>query len=101
MEANGTGRVLQCESGGWYPEPELEWRDSEGRLLPAYVPQTHRHPDPGPHQRYTVTSRVTVQKTDNNRFTCRVQLQGLNQTRETEIHVPGEVLCYNLVVIIQ
>ena len=92
MEANGTGRVLQCVSGGWYPEPELEWRDSEGRLLPADVTQTHRHPDPGPHQRYTVTSRVTVQKT--GWFTCRVHLQGLNQTKETKIHVPGEVLCY-------
>ena len=92
IEGYGTagGVLLQCESGGWPAEPELEWRDSEGRLLPADV--THRHPDPDPHQRYTVTSRVTVQKTDTNRFTCRVHLQGLNQTRETEIHVPGEVL---------
>ncbi|XP_046873588.1 butyrophilin subfamily 1 member A1-like isoform X2 [Hypomesus transpacificus] len=79
--------VLQCESGGWPAEPELEWRDSEGRLLPADVTQTDRLPDPGPHQRYTVTSRVTVQKTDTNRFTCRVHLQRLNQIRETEIHV--------------
>ncbi|XP_067117617.1 butyrophilin subfamily 1 member A1-like [Osmerus mordax] len=85
---NGTGVALQCVSGGWYPEPELEWRDSEGRLLPADVTQTDTHPDPGPHQRYTVTSSVTVQKTDTNRFTCRVHLQGLNQIRETEIHVP-------------
>ncbi|XP_067117609.1 butyrophilin subfamily 1 member A1-like [Osmerus mordax] len=89
--AREDGMGLKCVSGGWYPEPELEWRDSEGRLLPADVTQTHRHPDPDPHQRYTVTSRVTVQKTDTNRFTCRVHLQGLNQTRETEIHVPGDL----------
>ncbi|XP_062335911.1 butyrophilin subfamily 1 member A1-like isoform X2 [Osmerus eperlanus] len=89
MEHIGTGVVLQCVSGGWYPEPELEWRDSEGRLLPADV--THRHPDPGPHQRYTVRSNVTVQKTDNNRFTCRVLLQS-NQLRETEINVSDQML---------
>ncbi|XP_062311066.1 butyrophilin subfamily 1 member A1-like [Osmerus eperlanus] len=89
MGHSGTVVALQCVSGGWYPEPELEWRDSEGRLLPADV--THRHPDPGPHQRYTVTRNVTVQQTDTNRFTCRVHLQGLNQTRETEIHVPGDL----------
>ncbi|XP_067117626.1 butyrophilin subfamily 1 member A1-like [Osmerus mordax] len=96
---SGTGRVLQCVSGSWYPEPELEWRDSEGRLLPADVTQTDTHPDPDPHQRYTVTSRVTVQRTDTNRFTCRVHLQGLNQTRETEIHVPGDLwqLCQSLI----
>ncbi|XP_067117606.1 butyrophilin subfamily 1 member A1-like isoform X2 [Osmerus mordax] len=91
LGGSGTGVALQCVSGGWYPEPELEWRDSEGRLLPADVTQTDRHPDPGPHQRYTVTSRVTVQKTDTNRFTCRVHLQGLNQIRETEIHVPDSL----------
>ncbi|XP_046873563.1 butyrophilin subfamily 1 member A1-like [Hypomesus transpacificus] len=89
--AREDGVGLQCESGGWYPEPELEWRDSKGRLLPADVPQTDRLPDPGPHQRYTVTSRVTVQKTDTNRFTCRVHLQRLNQTRKTEIHVPDDL----------
>ena len=92
--ANGAGMVLHCVSGGWYPEPELEWRDSEGRLLPADVTKTDRHPDHGPHQRYTVRSNMTVQKTEANRFTCRVQLQRLNHIRETEIHVPGEVLCY-------
>ncbi|XP_046873548.1 butyrophilin subfamily 1 member A1-like isoform X2 [Hypomesus transpacificus] len=91
QEAREDGMVLKCVSGGWYPEPELEWRDSEGRLLPADVTQTDRLPDPGPHQRYTVTSNVTVQKTDTNRFTCRVHLQRLNQIRETEIHVPDHL----------
>uniref|UniRef100_A0A3P9DSI5 Ig-like domain-containing protein n=1 Tax=Maylandia zebra TaxID=106582 RepID=A0A3P9DSI5_9CICH len=77
--------VLQCESAGWYPEPELLWLDGEGNLLSAGPTETLRGPD----DLYTVSSRVTVEKRHNNNFTCRVQQRKTNQTRETHIHVPG------------
>ncbi|XP_078137934.1 butyrophilin-like protein 10 [Centroberyx gerrardi] len=77
--------VLGCESKGWYPEPEVFWLDGEGNILSAGPTETVRGPD----GLYTVSSRVTVEKTDTNRFTCRVQQQNINQTRETQIHVPA------------
>ncbi|KAF1380936.1 hypothetical protein PFLUV_G00169240 [Perca fluviatilis] len=81
------GAVLQCESKGWYPEPEVLWLDSEGNLLSAGPPETVRGPD----DLYTVSSRVTVEKRHSNRFTCRVQQKNTNQTRETTIHLPDDV----------
>ncbi|XP_023254584.1 butyrophilin subfamily 1 member A1-like [Seriola lalandi dorsalis] len=82
-----TGRtlVLQCESKGWHPEPELLWLDGEGKLLSAGRTKTIRGPD----DLYTVRGRVTVEKRHSNNFTCRVQQKIINQTRETQIHVPG------------
>uniref|UniRef100_A0A3B5B0I9 Ig-like domain-containing protein n=1 Tax=Stegastes partitus TaxID=144197 RepID=A0A3B5B0I9_9TELE len=77
------GVVLQCESAGWYPEPELLWLDGEGKLLSAGPPETVRGPD----DLYTVSSRVTVEKRHSNTFTCRVQQNNINQSRETRIHV--------------
>uniref|UniRef100_A0A671TR54 Ig-like domain-containing protein n=1 Tax=Sparus aurata TaxID=8175 RepID=A0A671TR54_SPAAU len=77
--------VLQCESTGWYPEPEVFWLDGEGNLLSAGPTETVRGPD----DLYTVSSRVTVEKRHNNSFTCRVQQNSTNQIRETHIHVPG------------
>ena len=77
--------MLQCESKGWYPEPEVFWLDSEGNLLSAGPTETVRGPD----DLYTVSSRVTVEKRHNNNFTCRVQQNNINQTRETHIIVPG------------
>uniref|UniRef100_A0A8C9YTN9 Ig-like domain-containing protein n=1 Tax=Sander lucioperca TaxID=283035 RepID=A0A8C9YTN9_SANLU len=77
--------VLQCESEGWYPEPEVLWLDGEGNLLSAGPTETLRGPD----GLYTVSSRVAVEKRHNNNFTCRVQQQNINQTRETHVHVPG------------
>ncbi|XP_031706511.1 butyrophilin subfamily 1 member A1-like [Anarrhichthys ocellatus] len=46
--------VLQCESRGWYPEPEVLWLDGEGNLLSAGSTETVRGPD----DLYTVSSRV-------------------------------------------
>ncbi|XP_036967399.1 butyrophilin-like protein 10 [Acanthopagrus latus] len=76
--------VLQCNSTGWYPEPEVFWLDGEGNLLSAGPTETVRGPD----DLYTVSSRVTVEKRHSNSFTCRVQQNHINQTREAHIHVP-------------
>uniref|UniRef100_A0A671UV66 Ig-like domain-containing protein n=1 Tax=Sparus aurata TaxID=8175 RepID=A0A671UV66_SPAAU len=80
--------VLQCESAGWYPEPEVFWLDGEGNLLSAGPTETVRGPD----DLYTVSSRVTVEKRHSNSFTCRVQQNSTNQIREALIHVPEDVL---------
>ncbi|XP_044198233.1 butyrophilin subfamily 2 member A2-like isoform X2 [Thunnus albacares] len=69
MTINSSVVVLQCESKGWYPEPEVFWLDGEGNLLSAEPTETVRGPD----DLYTVSSRVTVEKRHNNNFTCRVQ----------------------------
>nr|XP_020510918.1 butyrophilin subfamily 3 member A2-like [Labrus bergylta] len=78
--------VFQCESEGWYPEPEVLWLDSEGKLLSAGSTETIRGPD----DLYTVSSRVTVERRHNNMFTCRVTQNNINQTRETHVHVPDD-----------
>uniref|UniRef100_A0A3P8QWK6 Ig-like domain-containing protein n=1 Tax=Astatotilapia calliptera TaxID=8154 RepID=A0A3P8QWK6_ASTCA len=85
IDKNRAGVVLQCESAGWYPEPELLWLDGEGNLLSAGPTETLRGPD----DLYTVSSRVTVEKRHSNNITCRVQQKKISQSRETHRHVPG------------
>uniref|UniRef100_A0A671TR17 Ig-like domain-containing protein n=1 Tax=Sparus aurata TaxID=8175 RepID=A0A671TR17_SPAAU len=88
--------VLQCESTGWYPEPEVFWLDGEGNLLSAGPTETVRGPD----DLYTVSSRVTVEKRHSNSFTCRVQQNHINQIREAHIHVRGrESVLHELTVL--
>ncbi|KAL4007892.1 hypothetical protein ACER0C_001744 [Sarotherodon galilaeus] len=86
ININNSRVVLQCESAGWYPEPELLWLDGEGNLLSAGPTETLRGPD----DLYTVSSRVTVEKRHKNSFTCRVQQRDMKQSRETHIHVSGD-----------
>ncbi|XP_051799888.1 butyrophilin subfamily 3 member A3-like [Acanthochromis polyacanthus] len=78
--------VLQCESAGWYPKPEVLWLDGDGNLLSAGPTETVRGPD----DLYTVSSRVTVEQKHSNKFTCRVQQNNINQSREALIQVTGK-----------
>ncbi|XP_056156688.1 butyrophilin-like protein 10 [Lampris incognitus] len=83
-ELSSSGVVLGCESKGWYPEPKVLWLDGEGNLLPVRSTKTVQAPD----GLYTINSAVTVEETETNRFTCEVQQLNINQTRQTQIHVP-------------
>ncbi|XP_064787009.1 selection and upkeep of intraepithelial T-cells protein 6-like isoform X1 [Oncorhynchus masou masou] len=84
----GWGVVLKCESGGWFPEPQMEWLDSSGTFLPADgPPEKYRDSE----DLYALRRHVTVNQTDTNRFTCRVHQTEINHLKETEIHVPDEV----------
>ncbi|KAM9335185.1 uncharacterized protein ABDE67_020144 [Symphorus nematophorus] len=87
MTKNNSIVVLQCESEGWYPKPEVLWLDGEGNVLSAGPTETVRGPD----GLYTVSSRVTVEERHSNNFTCRVQQKNINQIREMQIHVPEEI----------
>ncbi|XP_059210513.1 butyrophilin subfamily 1 member A1-like [Centropristis striata] len=94
MNRTSHGVVLQCESSGWYPEPEVLWLDGEGKLLSAGPTERVRGPD----DLYTVSSRVTVEKRHSNSFTCRVHQKDTNHTRETHITVP--VLTWHLFLVL-
>ncbi|XP_049922630.1 butyrophilin-like protein 9 isoform X2 [Epinephelus moara] len=88
------GVVLDCESAGWYPEPEVLWLAGEGKLLSAGPTETVRGPD----DLYTVSSRVTVEKRHSNSFTCRVQQRNINQTRETHVQIQDDFFWTGLYV---
>uniref|UniRef100_A0A8C7M1J8 Butyrophilin subfamily 1 member A1-like n=1 Tax=Oncorhynchus kisutch TaxID=8019 RepID=A0A8C7M1J8_ONCKI len=84
----GWGVVLKCDSGGWFPEPGMEWLDSSGTILPADgPPEKHRDSE----DLYALRQHVTVNKTDTNMFTCRVNQTEINHLKETEFHVPDDV----------
>ncbi|XP_077078572.1 butyrophilin subfamily 1 member A1-like [Siphateles boraxobius] len=63
------GLHLQCESEGWYPEPDLEWLDSEGVSLSSETTETHRNTD-----RFSVKHTITVYDS-NDKIHCRVKLR--------------------------
>ncbi|XP_051285365.1 butyrophilin subfamily 3 member A3-like [Dicentrarchus labrax] len=86
IDKANSGVMLDCQSNGWHPKPEVVWLDGEGNLLSAGPTETVRGPD----DLYTVSSRVTVEKRHSNIFTCRVQQKDINQTRETHIYVPED-----------
>ncbi|XP_026095739.1 butyrophilin subfamily 1 member A1-like [Carassius auratus] len=63
------GLLLQCESEGWYPEPVLEWLNSEGGRLSSETEERHRNEDG-----FGVKHSVTVYERDS-KIHCRVKLK--------------------------
>uniref|UniRef100_A0A8C2INC8 Ig-like domain-containing protein n=1 Tax=Cyprinus carpio TaxID=7962 RepID=A0A8C2INC8_CYPCA len=63
------GLHLQCESEGWYPEPDFEWLDSEGVSLSSETTETHRNTEG-----FSVKHTITVHHSDD-KIHCRVKLR--------------------------
>ncbi|XP_050959692.1 butyrophilin-like protein 3 isoform X3 [Labeo rohita] len=68
---------LQCESEGWYPEPYLEWLNSEGVSLTSETTETQKNTD-----RFTVKHTITVHHSVG-KILCRVRLK--HHMLETQI----------------
>ncbi|ROI15877.1 Myelin-oligodendrocyte glycoprotein [Anabarilius grahami] len=62
------GLHLQCESEGWYPEPNLEWMDSEGVSLSSETTETHSNTDG-----FSLKNTIIVYH--SGKIHCRVQLR--------------------------
>ncbi|KAF7706577.1 hypothetical protein HF521_019831 [Silurus meridionalis] len=78
---NSGGINLVCGSRGWKPEPKVLWMDRNGVTLPAEDTQIHRDTE-----LFSVKRRITVHvhdKSDSNRFYCRLQQN--HHMKETEV----------------
>ncbi|XP_045072964.1 butyrophilin subfamily 1 member A1-like [Coregonus clupeaformis] len=84
------GMGLLCVSKGWFPEPELEWLDSEGVTLSAGPSETDRDYKGF----YIVKLKTIVKETDTNHFTCRLRQRQLSEqiNMETEFHISSELI---------
>ncbi|XP_066842816.1 butyrophilin subfamily 1 member A1-like isoform X2 [Anser cygnoides] len=80
-EAGGV-RVL-CRSAGWYPLPQLLWRDARGQHLPS-VSQTHSQDQEG---LFEIESAVIMTRTVEGPLSCVVRSSRLQQERESSLHI--------------
>uniref|UniRef100_A0A8C4Y236 Butyrophilin subfamily 1 member A1 n=1 Tax=Gopherus evgoodei TaxID=1825980 RepID=A0A8C4Y236_9SAUR len=77
------GIRVVCESAGWYPEPEAQWRDQNGQLL-ASSSETKSKDANGLFQ-----MKISIVTTENaNRdLSCFVRNPRLNQEKESTIYI--------------
>uniref|UniRef100_A0A8C3CI39 Uncharacterized protein n=1 Tax=Cairina moschata TaxID=8855 RepID=A0A8C3CI39_CAIMO len=80
-EAGGV-RVL-CRSAGWYPLPQLLWRDARGQHLPS-VSQTHSQDQEG---LFEIEGAVIVTGSAEGPLSCVVKNSRLQQERESSLHI--------------
>ncbi|KAF3690383.1 Butyrophilin-like protein 10 Precursor [Channa argus] len=74
---------LKCEVRGAFPQPKVQWQDSDGKVLPAEEPQVSERD-----KRYSVTLITTVTRTTTNRFYCVVTQDVIKHRTAADIYVP-------------
>uniref|UniRef100_A0ABI7ZPC6 Ig-like domain-containing protein n=1 Tax=Felis catus TaxID=9685 RepID=A0ABI7ZPC6_FELCA len=80
------GIRAECTSEGWYPEPQVEWRDFRGQTLPSTTNLTVS-PTTG---LFAVVSNVIVWDRDVGNLSCSISNPLLQKRMETKSHLPGE-----------
>ncbi|CAK6984565.1 butyrophilin-like protein 1 isoform X2 [Scomber scombrus] len=81
LDETKEGVLLQCAVRGVYPKPEVEWQDSEGKIIPAEDPQVSERGG-----RFDVILRTTVNKA--SRFRCVATQKEISHTIHAETYVP-------------
>ncbi|XP_043352730.1 butyrophilin subfamily 1 member A1-like isoform X2 [Dermochelys coriacea] len=77
------GIHVACRSSGWYPEPEVLWRDLQGKLLPSASEEI----SPEANGLFQTEIAVVLTEETNQKVSCCVRNPRLNQERRSEISI--------------
>lgn len=80
------GVCVVCMTSGWYPKPQVHWRDSRGGNLPASS-ETHHEDAEG---LFSTESSLVVRDSSVGNVTCSTFNPILGQEKAMTIFIPGE-----------
>uniref|UniRef100_A0A8C3F346 BT1A1 protein n=1 Tax=Chrysemys picta bellii TaxID=8478 RepID=A0A8C3F346_CHRPI len=81
---DGGIRVV-CRSSRWYPEPEAQWRDLQGKILPSASKEITPEAD----SLFQTEIAIVLTEESNQKVSCCVTNLRLNQKRESAISIAG------------
>ncbi|XP_075774220.1 butyrophilin subfamily 1 member A1-like isoform X2 [Pelodiscus sinensis] len=85
VEGYQTGGIqVICHSAGWYPEPQVLWRDAGGQTLPS-VSETSMVGD----GLFEAKATIVITENSNRQVSCCVWNSHLKQEKESTISVSG------------
>ncbi|XP_074928095.1 butyrophilin subfamily 1 member A1-like isoform X2 [Chelonoidis abingdonii] len=79
---DGGIRVV-CRSAGWYPRPEVLWRDLQGQLLPSVSEEI----SPEANGLFQTEIAIVLTEESNQKVSCFVRNPRLNEERESVISI--------------
>ncbi|XP_067399601.1 butyrophilin subfamily 1 member A1-like [Emydura macquarii macquarii] len=72
-----------CRSAGWYPEPEVFWRDFAGQHLPS-LSETKSQQENG---LFETQTSIIITETSNQNISCYIRNTLLRQEKESAIYI--------------
>ncbi|XP_044837946.1 butyrophilin subfamily 1 member A1-like [Mauremys mutica] len=79
---DGGIRVV-CQSAGWYPEPEVFWRDLTGQHVPLLSETKFQ----GANGLFETQTSIIITETSNQNISCSIRSTLLKQEKESRIYI--------------
>ncbi|XP_036913246.1 butyrophilin subfamily 3 member A3-like [Sturnira hondurensis] len=79
------GIRVECSSAGWYPEPQIQWRDTRGHSLPAEVATEASDPQ----GLYAASTSMILQGNCDDGVSCVIRSPLLGQERSALLSIAG------------
>ncbi|CAM4539659.1 butyrophilin subfamily 1 member A1-like [Lepidochelys kempii] len=77
------GIQVVCRSSGWYPEPEAQWRDLQGKLFPSASEKISQEAG----GLFQTEIAIVLTEESNQKVSCCVRNPRLDQERESAISI--------------
>ncbi|EPQ08906.1 Butyrophilin subfamily 1 member A1 [Myotis brandtii] len=87
VEVTKSGQLrLECKSEGWFPQPKVQWMDSEGGEISAES-ETHTQDKGG---LFHVTTSLLLREASQKNLTCSIWNPELSQRKEELLSIAGQ-----------
>ncbi|XP_027792821.2 putative selection and upkeep of intraepithelial T-cells protein 1 homolog [Marmota flaviventris] len=83
---------VECNSGGWFPQPQMEWRDSQGKVLPPASKSHSQDTD----KLFNMKMTLFLSNTHPGDVTCYLRNPLTGQEEKTNIVLLGEICVFVL-----
>ncbi|XP_028641499.1 putative selection and upkeep of intraepithelial T-cells protein 1 homolog [Grammomys surdaster] len=87
------GVIVECHSGGWFPRPHLEWRDSRGEVIPAASKSHSQNRD----KLFNMKITLLLRDSSFRNVTCCLWNPLTGQKESTSIVLPDEMFSWNFI----
>ncbi|KAM9263895.1 butyrophilin subfamily 1 member A1-like [Morus bassanus] len=81
------GIRVGCRATGWYPKPEMLWRDFQGQQLPSFTQSDSQDQDGF----FQVDKSIVIQRNTKQNVSCSVRNTRLPQEKDSTIYISDSI----------